>query len=45
MSAENDNTNITIFSNFTKNILNSHKSIRYIGIVDQNGITINEKLE
>jgi hypothetical protein len=43
MSAENDNANITIFSNFTKNILNSHKSIRWIGIVDQNGITINEK--
>jgi hypothetical protein len=43
MSAENDNANITIFSNFTKNILNSHKSIRWIGIFDQNGITINEK--
>jgi hypothetical protein len=43
MSAENDNANITIFSNFTKNILNSHKSIRRIGMVDLNGITINEK--
>ena len=26
-----------------KNILNSHKSIRWVGIIDKNGIIINEK--
>ena len=35
-SIVNDNANITMFSSFTKNILNSHKSITTIGIVDQN---------
>jgi hypothetical protein len=39
MSLENDN----FFSTFTKNILNSHKSIRWIGITDKDGIIINEK--
>ena len=39
MSSENDNL---FFSTFTKNILNLHKSIRWVGITDQNGI-INEE--
>jgi hypothetical protein len=34
---------IVNFSTFTKNILNSAKSIRWVGIIDQNGITINEQ--
>jgi hypothetical protein len=36
----NDNT---ILSNFTDNILNLDKSIRWIGITNKNGIIINEK--
>ena len=28
---------------FSKNILDSHKSIRWVSITDQNGITLNEK--
>ena len=36
----NDNT---IISSFTDNILNLDKSIRWIGITNQNGIIINEK--
>jgi hypothetical protein len=32
-----------IFSNFTENVLNSEKYIRWVGITDQNGIIINEK--
>src|SRR5688572_31434031 len=36
----NDNE---ILSDFTKNVLNSEKSIRWVGITDQNGIIINEK--
>jgi hypothetical protein len=40
MSSENDNL---LFSTFTKNILDSHKSIRWVGITDQNGIIINEE--
>ena len=28
---------------FTKNVLNSHKSIRWVGIIDQNCIIINEQ--
>jgi hypothetical protein len=40
MSSENDNL---FFSTFTKSILNSHKSIRWVSITDQNGIIINEK--
>ena len=44
-SATNDNDNNSKFLNhtFTKNILNSHKSIRWVSIIDQDGITINEK--
>ena len=36
----NDNE---ILSDFTKNVLNSEKYIRWVGITDQNGIIINEK--
>jgi hypothetical protein len=39
MSSKNDNF---LFSTFTKNMIDSHKSIRWIGITDQNGIIINE---
>jgi hypothetical protein len=39
MSSENDN----FFSGFTKSILNFHKSIRWVGMIDQNGITLNER--
>ena len=40
MSSENDNL---FFSTFIKNILNLHKSVRWVGITDQNGIIINEE--
>ena len=39
-AATNDSSNF--LSIFTKNILNSHKTIRWIGITDQDGIIINE---
>src|ERR687895_2674697 len=39
MSANDSN----FLYNFTKNILNSDKSIRWVGITDQNGIIINEQ--
>jgi hypothetical protein len=39
MSANDSNFLYT----FTKNILNSHKSIRWVGITDQYGIIINEQ--
>ena len=39
-SATNDNN---FLSTFTKNILDSHKSIRWVGMIDQNGIIINEQ--
>jgi hypothetical protein len=40
MSMDNDNK----FQNtLIKKILNSHKSIRWVGIIDKNGIIINEK--
>jgi hypothetical protein len=43
--AKNDNDNNSKFlSTFTKNILDSHKSIRWVSIIDQNGIIINEKV-
>ena len=44
-SIVNDNkyNNSKILYTFTKNIVNSHKSIRWVGIIDQDGITINEK--
>jgi hypothetical protein len=41
MSSENNN--IEFFSKFTKNILNSHKSIRWVGITDQNGVIFIEE--
>ena len=34
---------IEILSDFTENVLNSEKDIRWVGITDQNGIIINEK--
>jgi len=34
---------IEILSDFTENVLNSEKYIRWVGITDQNGIIINEK--
>ena len=42
-AATNDNNNNNFFSTFTKNILNSHKSIRWVGIIDNNGIIRNEQ--
>jgi hypothetical protein len=43
MVNDNDNNSKKFLYNFTKNILDSNKSIRWVGIVDQNGITINEQ--
>ena len=41
--SENDQVLILqIFYAFTKSILNSDRSIRWVGITDQNGIIINE---
>ena len=40
MSSENDNF---LFSTFTKNILDFHKSIRWVGIIDQDGIIIDQQ--
>ena len=42
--SENDHVIDTtkFFYAFTKSILNSDKSIRWVGITDQNGIIINE---
>ena len=34
---------IEILSDFTENVLNSEKYIRWVGITDQNGIIINER--
>jgi hypothetical protein len=43
-SIVNDNNdNSKILYTFSKNLLNSHKSIRWVGIIDQDGITINEQ--
>jgi hypothetical protein len=39
MSSENDN----LFFTFIKNIMDSHKSIRWVGIIDHNGIVITEQ--
>jgi hypothetical protein len=38
-----DNNNNFLSSTFTKNILDSHKSIRWVSIIDKNGTTINER--
>jgi hypothetical protein len=40
MSSENDSN---FLYTFTKNKLDSHKSIRWVGITDQDGIIINEQ--
>jgi hypothetical protein len=40
MSSKSDNF---FFSTFTKNIIDSHKSIRWVGLTEQNGIIINEE--
>ena len=42
MSTNNGEEHKKFLYTFTKNILNSDKSIRWVGIIDQNGITINE---
>ena len=44
-AAKNDNDNNSKFlsSTFTKNILDSHKSLRWVSIIDQNGTIINER--
>ena len=42
-SAINDNIDINkILDNLTNNILYSHTSIRWVGIIDANGITVKE---
>ncbi|HEX6645996.1 MAG TPA: hypothetical protein VF047_02325 [Nitrososphaeraceae archaeon] len=38
-----DSDNNKFFSAFTQSILNSDKSIRWVGITDQNGIIIIER--
>jgi hypothetical protein len=43
MSTNNGEEHKKFLYTFTKNILKSHKSIRWVGIIDQNGITINER--
>ncbi len=40
MTSENANF---LFSTFTKNILDFHKSIRWVGIIDQDGIIIDQQ--
>ena len=44
-SATNDsnNDNNKFLYTFTKNILDSDKSIRWVGVIDKNGIIINEQ--
>jgi hypothetical protein len=39
----NDNNNKFFSSTFTKNILDSHKSLRWVSIIDQDGTIINEQ--
>jgi hypothetical protein len=43
MSTNEDIDNTKFLFTFTKNILNSDRSIRWIGITDHNGIIINEQ--
>ena len=43
ISSENNDNSYFLFSIFTKNILDSHKSIRWVGIIDQDGIIINQQ--
>ena len=42
-AAINDDKNNFLSSTFTKNILDSHKSIRWVSVIDNNGTTINEQ--
>ena len=41
-AATNDDNNSFLYT-FTKNIVNSHKSIRWVSIIDQDGTIINEQ--
>ena len=41
MSGNKDDDNTKFLFTFTKNILNSDRSIRWVGITDQNGNIIN----
>ena len=43
MSKNDDIDNTKFFYGFTQSILNSDKSIRWVGITDQDGIIINER--
>jgi hypothetical protein len=43
-SLNDDYNNINFLSTFSKNILNSDKSIRWIGITDHNGTVIKESV-
>ena len=43
MSAHEDTDNTKFLFMFTNNILNSDRSIRWVGITDQNGNIINER--
>ena len=43
MSANEDTDFTKFLFTFTRNVLNSDKSIRWVGITDQNGIIINER--
>ncbi|HEX6646768.1 MAG TPA: hypothetical protein VF047_06275 [Nitrososphaeraceae archaeon] len=43
MSGNEEIDNTKFLFTFTKNILNSDRSIRWVGITDQNGIIINER--
>ena len=43
MMIDDDIDNTKFFSAFTQSILNLDKSIRWVGITDQNGIIINER--
>jgi hypothetical protein len=43
MSADKEIDNTKFLFTFTKNILNSDGSIRWVGITDQNGNIINER--
>ena len=43
MSGNKDDDNTKFLFTFTKNILNSDRSIRWVGITDQNGNIINER--
>ena len=40
---DSNNDNSKFFFTFTKNILDSDKSIRWVGVIDKNGIIINEQ--